>query len=69
MFYFILHPLQWLDHTQASLIFSCRRMAHGAYEVSWAEGDKTKSAIYDTEDVMEALAKRWWIMSDEQGEY
>lgn len=69
MFYFILHPLQWIDHTNADIVFKCERWDSNMYYVSWKDGDVKADTFYDTEEVTEAMAKGWWIVTDEHGNY
>jgi hypothetical protein len=69
MFYFILHPLQWLIPEHAKIIFKCERIGADFYQVSWTENDKVSDDYFGTGEVTEALAKGWWIMTDAQGEY
>ena len=69
MFYFILHPLEWVDAEDSGKVFSAKRVTQDRYVVSWMSNIGFESMSMHSEDVTKQLAAGRWIMTDEQGNY
>jgi histidinol phosphatase-like enzyme len=69
MFYFVLHPLEWLTEKHGETVFQAMRLTDTYYAVMWTDESGTATVKYSVTDVMEAVASGKWIMTDEKGEF
>lgn len=70
IFHFKLHPLQWMFDGDGETIFRALELADGTYLVSWKaiHSHETIEVIFTQEEVTEAIAFDYWIITDENGE-
>lgn len=68
MFYFKLHPTQWVYENDGEAVFRAVELADGTYLVSTKSKNGVIEVIFQQEEVTESMAKGHWIITNQNGE-
>lgn len=69
MFYFKLHPLQWVSNDDGEQVFRALELADGRYLISSKVASGVIEVFFTQEEVTESMVLGHWIITDENGEY